>query len=86
MMMAGLGEEMLRLVGFEPLLLETQTVPEKTALEQMSELANAIVQLETLWLTEPDIRQAIEPDSWNSIIEAVYQNLNDLATGVGQKE
>jgi hypothetical protein len=85
MMMAG-GSEMLRMVGFEPLLLETQAVPQKTVLEQMAELANAIVQLENLWLTEPDIRQAIEPDSWDSIMEAVYQNLYELATEVADKK
>jgi parallel beta-helix repeat protein len=78
MMMA--GGEMLRMVGAEPLLVETQTVPEKTVLEQMSELANTIAQLENLWLMEPDIQQTINPDNWNRFMEAVYQNLIELQT------
>jgi hypothetical protein len=79
MMMA--GGEMLRIDGFESMTLQTEAVPEKTALEQMTELANTIVQLENLWLTEPDIQQAINPDEWNRFMEAVYQNLLDLQTG-----
>lgn len=77
MMMAG-GGEMLRMSVFEPLLLETQTVPEKTVMEQMAELVDAIVQLENLWLTESDIQQVIAHDDWLRFMDAVYGHLFEL--------
>jgi hypothetical protein len=80
------GGEMLLMGGFESMTLQTEAVPEKTVLEQMTELANTIVQLENLWLTEPDIQQTINPDEWNRFMGAVYQNLYDLQTGTVQLE
>ena len=59
---------------------EILTVQEKTTQEQILDLAFAVVQLETLWLEEPDIQQQINPEKWQRFMEAVYQNLYDLAT------
>jgi hypothetical protein len=78
--------EMLRMSAFEPMVLETQATPEKTVSEKMAELANTIVQLENLWLMEPDIQQTINPDNWQRFMEAVYQNLLDLQTEEVQLE
>jgi hypothetical protein len=80
MMMTG-GDEMLRIGGAEPMLLETQMVPQKTTQERILDVVLAIVQLEQIWLEEPDIQQQIAPDDWQRFMEAVYQNLFDLKTG-----
>jgi hypothetical protein len=76
MMMA--SGEMLRMVGAEPMFFETQTFPEKTALEQMADLANTIVRLENLWLSEPEIQQTINPDEWSRFVGTIYQELVGL--------
>jgi hypothetical protein len=41
-------------------------------------LANTIVRLENLWLTEPDIQQAIETDEWSRFMDTLYQELTSL--------
>ena len=61
-------------------------VPEQTLQEQIHHLASVVVQLENLWLTESDIQQKIEPDSWGRFMEAIYQNLYDLAIEVADKK
>ena len=86
MMMSGFDSGSMRLAGFESQSLEKQTTQEITSQEQLFDLASMIVQLENLWLTELDIQQAIEPDRWNRFMEAVYQNLYDLATEVSDKK
>jgi len=65
---------------------EIQTVQKKSTQEQIHHLASVVVQLENLWLAEPDIQKAIEPDLWNRFMETVYQNLYELATEVAHKK
>ena len=86
MMMACFDGGSMRLAGFESQSFEKQTPQEKSIKEKMLGLSSMIIQLENLWLTEPDIQQTIEPDSWNSFMEAVYQNLYDLAIEAAQKK
>ena len=74
------GGDMLLMVGAEPMFFETQTVSEKTILEQKVELVLAIARLEEIWLNEPDIQQTISPADWQEFMEAVYQNLLGLQT------
>ncbi|NLW84749.1 MAG: hypothetical protein GXY41_10175 [Phycisphaerae bacterium] len=76
MMLMGEGESMLSsaMVTSEPI------VQEKSALEQILDLATAIVFLEQLWFEEPDIQQEINADDWQRFMDAVYQNLLELQT------
>jgi hypothetical protein len=69
---------MLLMGGFESMTLHTEAVPEKTVLEQMADLANTIVRLENLWLSEPEIQQAVEADEWSRFMDTVYQELIGL--------
>jgi hypothetical protein len=57
---------------------EILTVQEKSTQEQILDLAFAVVQLETLWLEEPDIQQQIDPEKWQRFMEAVYGHLLEL--------
>jgi hypothetical protein len=74
------GEQMKSMDRVISAKAEIQTVQEKSTQEQILDLAFAVVQLETLWLEEPDIQQQINPEKWQRFMEAVYQNLYDLAT------
>jgi hypothetical protein len=74
-MMMSAGGDMLRMSEVEPMYLETPAVQEKTTQEQILDVVLAIVQLEQIWLEEPDIQQTISPDDWQRFMEAVYQNL-----------
>ena len=82
MMPGGGGEELLFIESaFEPvetIHLESPPVQEKSALEQILDLATAIVFLEQLWLDEPDIWQEINADDWQRFMDAVYQSLLEL--------
>ena len=74
MMLMGESESMLSsaVVTSEPI------VQEKSAEEQILDLATAIVFLEQLWFEEPDIQQEINADDWQRFMDAVYQNLLEL--------
>ena len=82
-MMSGLGGEELFSIEstFEPVKtmhLESPPVQEKSAEEQILDLATAIVFLEQLWFEEPNIQQEINADDWQRFMDAVYQNLLEL--------
>jgi hypothetical protein len=72
------GGEMLRMGGFETMSMPTEAAPEKPPLEQMAKLANTIVQLENLWLSELEVQQAIEADEWSRFMDTLYQELTSL--------
>jgi uncharacterized repeat protein (TIGR01451 family) len=72
------GGEMLLMGGFESMTLQTEVVPEKTVPKQMTELAGTIVQLENLWLMEPEMQETINPDEWSRFVDTVYQELIGL--------
>jgi hypothetical protein len=57
---------------------EILTVQEKSTQEQILDLAFAVVQLETLWLEEPDIQQQIGPEKWQRFMAAIYDHLLEL--------
>jgi hypothetical protein len=78
MMMSGIGERVL--LGRSEMAFETQVIQEKSAQEQILDLANVIVQLEQIWLDEPDIQQTINADDWQRFIKAVYQSLFEIET------
>ena len=86
MMMFGLGEESLLNSGFELHTFESQSISEKTTQEQILKLAMTIVQLENLWLEEPDVQQQIDADAWQRFMEAVYQSFHDIAIETIQRE
>ena len=79
-MMMSAGGDMLRTSEVDSMCLETQAVQEKTTQEQILDVVFAIVQLEQIWLVEPDIQQTINADDWQRFMEAVYQNLLELQT------
>ena len=85
-MMSGLGEEGLRVAGFELLSPEKQTVQEKTSQEQVLNLILAIVQLEQLWLEDLEIQHQIDAADWRRFMDAVYQNLDSFETETVQRE
>ncbi len=86
MRMTGFGEESLLNSGFELHTFESQAISEKVTQEQVLELAMTIVQLENLWLEEPDVQQQIDADDWRRFMEAVYQSFHDIATETIQRE
>jgi len=83
MLSAG-GEMMMEMISSGG--TEFQAIPEKSLQKQRVELAVMIAQLEILWLTEPDIQKAINPDDWNRFMNSVYQGLSDMQTESIQKE
>jgi hypothetical protein len=80
-MMSGGGESML-LGGLEAIAVDTYAVPQKSTYEQTYDLANIILKLEALWLTEPDMQQEIDAGDWQRFMESLYYNFLELQTGV----
>jgi len=72
LLMAGEG---LLLTGFEATSLEVQAAPEQLTSEKMGHLVNVIGQLETIWLTDPDIQQEVDGADWLLFMEALYGEL-----------
>jgi hypothetical protein len=80
-MMGGGGESML-FGGLEAVAVEAYAVPEESTYEQRYDLANIIWRLESVWLTEPDMQEEIDPGDWQRFMEALYYNFLELQTGV----
>jgi hypothetical protein len=82
----GGGESMMRtmsMAGFEAhsmMAIQSMPVEEKTAEQQILDLEEIIEFLEKIWLEEPDIQEAIDPEAWNDFMDAVYNNLLELQT------
>ena len=72
------GGEMLLMGDFESMTLQTEAVPEKPVQERMLETILAIVQLEQIWLEEPDIQQQITLDAWQRFMNTLYQDVTSL--------
>lgn len=70
-----LGGESMLLTELQALSLEGQAVQEQPALQQLGALVNIIGQLETIWLTDPDIQQEVDAADWQHLLEALYGDL-----------
>jgi hypothetical protein len=65
---------------------EVQPVEMESVESQMQGLVNVIGPLESLWLTDPDIRQEIDAADWQQFMDALYGNLIELYMGTIQIE
>jgi len=55
-----------------------QVTSEPPAFKQIGELADIILKLEEIWLTDPAIQQEIDSSEWQGFMDALYYNLLDL--------
>jgi len=63
-----------------PAAKSTDVTLQKTSGEQIVELQNAALFLETLWLSDPQIQQDIDADAWNRFMNEIDQSLKALKT------
>ncbi len=73
---------MMSMTGFETYSMTIQSMPveEKTAEQQILDLEEIVEFLEKIWLEEPDIQEAVDPEAWKDFMDAVYNNLLELKT------
>ncbi|HML75926.1 MAG TPA: hypothetical protein PKB02_15655, partial [Anaerohalosphaeraceae bacterium] len=63
-----------------PAAKSTDAASQKTTGEQIVELQNAALFLETLWLSDPQLQQDIDADAWNRFMNEIDQSLKALKT------
>jgi hypothetical protein len=68
-MMSGGG-----LMALSAISLESQASPEDDVAE-IDSLVKILGQLETIWLTDPNIQQEIDSTDWQGFMGALYDNL-----------
>jgi hypothetical protein len=63
-----------------PAAKSTDVTLQKTSGEQIVELQNAALFLETLWLSDPQLQQDIDADAWDRFMNEINQSLKALKT------
>ena len=63
--------------------LESPAIPEDDAAEQIDSLVHILGQLETIWLSDPDMRQEIDVEDWQNFMDAIYGDLVDKCRAIG---
>jgi hypothetical protein len=77
-MMSGGGS-----TGLSAVSLESPAIPEDDAAEQIDSLVHILGQLETIWLSDPDMRQEIDVEDWQNFMDAIYGDLVDKCRAIG---
>lgn len=75
---------------YEELTTKTRTLYElqtgMSMIDQVLGLQSDIVMLEDLWLTDPDIQQQIDPADWQTLMDALYEQLDVLMDLLTEEE
>jgi hypothetical protein len=72
------GGEGMQLGGPEAMAVDTHVVSEESKLKQVGDLVNIVGELESIWLTDPDIRQEIDSADWQRFMEVLYSDLVEV--------
>ena len=69
--------------GLSAVSLESPAIPENDIADQIDSLVRILGQLETIWLSDPEIQQEIDGKDWQDFVDTIYEDLVDKCATIG---